>query len=659
MSTEHTHRGKNGDMVDTGGITPSVLAAMTAAMTVSDSMTEQPLVTGSVVISEMVAELKRVMTLDQRDDLSGTPVDITPMKLNTPVARQLLTADVGDSSSVPPQPDASNASVAELNELRERVQIAESARAEAEARAAIALERVVEVQRAEKINSMMAQTTVELQQRNEELAEASTKQLEQIRILQRDLTNVSIRTTNLGAELKSSEEQRADLEEKYLQSEKICNAVVTVATTKENEAIVSNGMAKCLTIENENLKVSQAALSTLVEQLRQDKSECEAELATLQGITQILHARLAAENSAEVTQLREVVAVLSEKLKAANESLALSTLDNFRRQQMCVSTECQTMPEVAVAKMQNSPYLDRLQVHHLEVNDKMPWVQDLKMWYMTASSLSPRSRKQLKREEVAAQLGTTNVDRVWHDLSVKTLHAVVVELLANKVFTFDDVIGPETPRIKGKAKVKEVQKEPVLKELRAEVENLQNLGREWFTTLSPKRPARKAATTTSASDPKPPASPTTPVSPVAAAVPVTVSPNCLAVPTPTPTPAAAPTLAPAPAQSGAPMLAQAPAVAPPPAPAAPASELRERLGQWWTQMTTPRPPSDAQIQAAAKAAASRTVDAAVVHALTFLTTKAKAVSFLTHTEATALSQYRNRANADRALARLRRTLKHS
>jgi hypothetical protein len=72
------------------------------------------------------------------------------------------------------------------------------------------------------------------------LAEASTKQLEQIRILQRDLTNVSIRTTNLGAELKSSEEQRADLEEKYLQSEKICNAVVTVATTKENEAIVSN-----------------------------------------------------------------------------------------------------------------------------------------------------------------------------------------------------------------------------------------------------------------------------------------------------------------------------------------------------------------------------------------------------------------------------------
>jgi hypothetical protein len=194
-------------------------------------------------------------------------------------------------SSVPPQPDAANESVAELNELRERVQIAESARAEAEARAAIgervpplmqahamphqiplyevtkqwpyplhpstsqdplacflfntsggiaALKRVVEVQRAEKINSMMAQTTVELQQRNEELAEASTKQLEQIRILQRDLTNVSIRTTNLGAELKSSEEQRADLEEKYLQSEKICNAVVTVATTKENEAIVSN-----------------------------------------------------------------------------------------------------------------------------------------------------------------------------------------------------------------------------------------------------------------------------------------------------------------------------------------------------------------------------------------------------------------------------------
>jgi hypothetical protein len=426
-------------------------------------------------------------------------------------------------------------------------------------------------------------------------------------------------------------------------------------------------MAKCLTIENENLKVSQAALSTLVEQLRQDKSECEVELATLQGITQILHARLAAENSAEVTQLREVVAVLSEKLKAANESLALSTLDNFRRQQMCVSTECQTMPEVAVAKMQNSPYLDRLQVHHLEVNDKMPWVQDLKMWYMTASSLSPRSRKQLKREEVAAQLGTTNVDRVWHDLSVKTLHAVVVELLANKVFTFDDVIGPETPRIKGKAKVKEVQKEPVLKELRAEVENLQNLGREWFTTLPPKRPARKAATTTSASDPKPPASPTTMVPPVAVAV--TLSPNYLAVPTPTPTPtpAAAPTLAPAPApapvpapaRSGAPMLAQAPAVAPPPAPAAPASELRERLGQWWTQMTTPRPPSDAQIQAAATAAASRTVDAAVVHALTFLTTKAKAVSFLTHTEATALSQYRNRANADRALARLRRTLKHS
>jgi hypothetical protein len=154
--------------------------------------------------------------------------------------------------------------------------------------------------------------------------------------------------------------------------------------------------------------------------------------------------------------------------------------------------------------MQNSPYLDRLQVHHLEVNDKMPWVQDLKMWYMTASSLNPRSRKQLKREEVAAQLGTANVDRVWHDLSVKTLHAVVVELRANKVFTFDDVIGPETPRIKGKGKVKEVQKEPVLKELRAEVENLQNLGREWLTTLAPKRPARKVATTTSASNPEPP-----------------------------------------------------------------------------------------------------------------------------------------------------------
>jgi hypothetical protein len=102
------------------------------------------------------------------------------------------------------------------------------------------LERVVEVQRAEKINSVMAQTTVELQQRNEELAVASTNQLEQIRILQKDLANASIRTTNLGAELKSSEEQRADLEEKYLQSEKICTAVVTVATTKENEAIVSN-----------------------------------------------------------------------------------------------------------------------------------------------------------------------------------------------------------------------------------------------------------------------------------------------------------------------------------------------------------------------------------------------------------------------------------
>jgi hypothetical protein len=145
----------------------------------------------------------------------------------------------------------------------------------------------------------------------------------------------------------------------------------------------SRDVSKCLlTIENENLKVSQAALSTLVEQLRQDKSECEAELTTLKGVTQVLHARLAAENSVEVTQLREVVAVLSEKLKAANESLALSTLDNFRRQQMCVSTGSQTVPDVAVAKMQNSPYLDRLQVHHLEVNDKMPWVQDLKMWYI-------------------------------------------------------------------------------------------------------------------------------------------------------------------------------------------------------------------------------------------------------------------------------------
>jgi hypothetical protein len=83
-------------------------------------------------------------------------------------------------------------------------------------------------------------------------------------------------------------------------------------------------------------------------------------------------------------------------------------------------------------------------------------------------------------------------------------------------------------------------------------------------------------------------------------------------------------------------------------------------------MTTPRPPSDAQIQGVAAAAASRTVDAAVVHALTFLTTKVKAVSFLTHTEAAALSQYRNRANAERhranaelALARLRLALKRS
>jgi hypothetical protein len=337
-------------------------------------------------------------------------------------------------------------------------------------------------------------------------------------------------------------------------------------------------VAKCLTIENENLKVSQAALSTLVdsystlvEQLHQDKKECADEFATLQGITQTLHARFAAEDSAEVTQLREVVAGLSEKLKAAENFLALSTLDNFRRQQMCVSTGCQTEPEVAVAKMQNSPYLDRLQVHHLEVNDKMPWVQDLK----------------------------------------------------------------------------EVQKEPVLKGLRAEVENLKNLGREWLTT------ARKAATTTSTSDPKPPASPTTTGSPVAVAMPMTVSPNCLAVPSPTSTPAAAP------ARSGAPMLAQACAVVPSLAPVAPANELRERLGQWWTQMTTPRQPTDAQIQAAAAAAASRTVDAAVVHALTFLAAKSKAVSFLAHAEATALSQYQTRANTERALVRLRLTLKRS
>lgn len=340
-------------------------------------------------------------------------------------------------------------------------------------------------------------------------------------------------------------------------------------------------------------------LSGRVDELSLAKTELESEVATLGERFRHLQTTFDEQLTAEVSDMRGLVEDLEDRLREAKESLALSTVDSYRRQKMLVSCEVQTMPEVTVAKMQNRPYGDT-RLHHLEVGESTAWVQSLKMWYMTASNLAPKSRKQIKKE--VDPDGSVSVDKGWHELGVKTLHTLVRELQSNKVFTFDDVVSPSTRRLKGKVKAKEVKKEPVLKEFRAEVEILQTRGRQWLNKVETN--INKLTTDISSTANK-------------LSTDITTT-----------------------AQSS----AQKP------------KEIGKRIGEWWAKISKP---SEEAMGAAANAAAERTVDAAVGQAITFLTTKSKTVSFLTHEEASALSEYRNRAAAHEALEKLRLTLTNS
>lgn len=145
-----------------------------------------------------------------------------------------------------------------IGDLLSRLEAAERARSEAEQSASkggypyarvlqhhfslthsspnAAWERLTELQQSEAVMPKMGDgTAAQLAQRNETLIDTATDQMLRIRSLERDLTHKSVRTGQLEADLRTSEAVREDLESRILELEKICSAVITVATTKERE----------------------------------------------------------------------------------------------------------------------------------------------------------------------------------------------------------------------------------------------------------------------------------------------------------------------------------------------------------------------------------------------------------------------------------------
>eukprot|EP00038_Savillea_parva_P001918 m.108448 g.108448 ORF g.108448 m.108448 type:complete len:650 (+) comp10659_c0_seq3:119-2068(+) len=630
------------------GPTPDVAVALTGTMAYESEI-------HSAVLAEMVAELKRVLQ-GKRDVDTSTPTEGTPSKQQPKasemtVARNLI-IDIGAGEL-----DESETSETTYDEMTTRVEAAERAQAEADERAAAAWERLAELEKASTKKAVTGETAVLVKQ-NESLAQTNKELMARLKVLERSQYHSSIRLAKLESDLRESESVRDDLESKILNAERVCTALANVAVSKEKTAIETTVEANRLRRLSNEYQESKSSLTVRVADLEEAKADLEVELAAVQANNRKLQTKLETLVQADELGLRAAVAELEQKLKSANESLALSTLESYRRRQLLVSTACQTMPQAAVAKVQNTPYLEK--PFHLEATTHAAWVQDLKMWYMTNQSLAPHSRKTIKTCKLEEQLdGMVRVDRSIHDLGLKILSFLVKELRANKVFTFDDVVSPSVRRLKSKAK--EAPKEPVLKELRAEVENLQEKGREWLNKVA--ADTKAAAAAAKAAMPSTPPRILASLAPAAAA-PAAAPPAAPAVTSPAAPPADsntnntdAATSTNTRANTRTTSTLAPVGVAVPTLVAKDSSmDLGTRLGQWWSKVSRPAAPTEAEIAALTDRVAAATVALAVQQAMGFLTTKSKTVSFLTHEEATALATIRTRAAADAALKKLRSTL---
>mmetsp|Transcript_9389 Transcript_9389/g.24187 ORF Transcript_9389/g.24187 Transcript_9389/m.24187 type:complete len:582 (-) Transcript_9389:117-1862(-) len=544
----------------------------------------KPMAADNQLAIEMVSELKRVMS-SERD---GTPILSNQIKwTSTKAVARNLKLDLGPHRIL-----ASGTSG-----LEERLIEAEKARAEAEETAATAWDRLSTAQHVHP-GANAPESTASLFSHNQALMETVADQMLRIRSLERDLAAKTEQCAQLRDDHSIGEAVRESLESRVLQSETICNAVISVASVKEIEAAHSLERYAYVCKEKSELEHTVSNMTNQIDELSTANNDLIDECVALRQTNKNEKRRLQSKADAQVLALQDQVKELQGRLEGFNESLQLSNLESYRRKSTMVCTGMQTMPEQVVAKMQNSPYVDHRP--ELVVTADSPLVHTLKMWYMVHGSSTPMSRKEFRR-----QFGDggdfMNVNKEVFTLATKALRMFVTDLRAANVLTFEDVLRPSARKLKSKAKKDSTAnpKERVLSEIRAEVENLQSRGREWLSRI---------------------AEPLQSVSLSATSIPMPKTATAVA----------------------------AAAAGNDPGPA-----LTMRLSRWWRRLSnTP----EEEREAVAEAFASRLCDSAMASAITFVTTRSKSVSFLTHDEAKALAVLRSRCAAERAHAKLRTTL---